>query len=206
MIRSTCAGRPGGVLSAYSDNAAVIEGAPGRWLEAEPGTGATACARGPMDIVLKAETHNHPTAVSPFPGAATGVGGEIRDEAATGRGARSKAGLTGFSVSNLKIPGFVQPWEHDFGKPERIASALRVMTEAPLGAARFNNEFGRPALAGYFRTPRGRRRRRQGPRPPRLPQADNARGRDGATSAATTSRRRRCPPAPTSSCSAARRW
>ena len=152
MIRSTCEGRPGGVLSAYSDNAAVIEGAPGRWLEAEPGTGRYRMREGPMDIVLKAETHNHPTAVSPFPGAATGVGGEIRDEAATGRGARSKAGLTGFSVSNLKIPGFVQPWEHDFGKPERIASALRVMTEAPLGAARFNNEFGRPALAGYFRT------------------------------------------------------
>ena len=101
---------------------------------------------------MKVETHNHPTAISPYPGAATGSGGEIRDEAATGRGARSKAGLTGFSVSNLRIPNFVQPWERDFGRPARIASALSIMLEGPIGAAGFNNEFGRPALGGYFRT------------------------------------------------------
>ena len=101
---------------------------------------------------MKVETHNHPTAISPWPGAATGSGGEIRDEGATGRGAKPKAGLTGFSVSNLRIPGFEQPWEQDFGKPERIVSALDIMTEGPLGGAAFNNEFGRPALNGYFRT------------------------------------------------------
>ena len=101
---------------------------------------------------MKVETHNHPTAISPFPGAATGSGGEIRDEGATGRGARPKAGLTGFSVSNLRLPGAVRPWEKDHGKPERIASALEIMIEAPLGGAAFNNEFGRPNLAGYFRT------------------------------------------------------
>ena len=100
---------------------------------------------------MKVETHNHPTAISPFPGAATGAGGEIRDEGATGIGARPKAGLTGFSVSNLKIPGMPQPWEIDFGKPDRIASALDIMIAAPLGAAAFNNEFGRPNTCGYFR-------------------------------------------------------
>ena len=152
MIRSTRERSPGRVLSAYRDNAAVIEGTHGKWLMSEPDSGRYVACEGPVDIVLKVETHNHPTGISPFPGAATGAGGEIRDEGATGRGARSKAGLTGFSVSNLRIPGFVQPWERDFGKPERIASALEIMTEAPLGAARYNNEFGRPALAGYFRT------------------------------------------------------
>ena len=101
--------------------------------------------------LAKVETHNHPTAISPFPGAATGSGGELRDEGATGRGAKPKAGLAGFSVSNLRIPGFVQPWEHDAGKPDRIASALEIMLEGPIGAASFNNEFGRPNLAGYFR-------------------------------------------------------
>lgn len=101
---------------------------------------------------MKVETHNHPTAISPWPGAATGSGGEIRDEGATGRGAKPKAGLVGFSVSNLRIPGFEQPWEEDFGKPERIVTALDIMTEGPLGGAAFNNEFGRPALNGYFRT------------------------------------------------------
>ena len=101
---------------------------------------------------MKVETHNHPTAISPFPGAATGSGGEIRDEGATGRGAKPKAGLIGFSVSNLRIPGAEQPWEEDHGKPGRIASALEIMIDGPLGAAAFNNEFGRPALAGYFRT------------------------------------------------------
>src|SRR5438132_10043766 len=100
---------------------------------------------------MKCETHNHPTAISPFPGAATGSGGEIRDEAATGRGAKPKAGLCGFSVSHLRIPGFEQPWEKTSGKPDRMASALRIMLEGPIGAASFNNEFGRPNLAGYFR-------------------------------------------------------
>ncbi len=103
-------------------------------------------------ILMKVETHNHPTAISPFPGAATGSGGEIRDEGATGRGSKPKVGLSGFSVSNLNIPGFDQPWETDHGKPARIVSALDIMIEGPLGAAAFNNEFGRPNIAGYFRT------------------------------------------------------
>ena len=103
-------------------------------------------------ILMKVETHNHPTAISPFPGAATGSGGEIRDEGAIGRGAKPKAGLTGFSVSNLMIPDFKQPWENELSKPNRIASALDIMIEGPLGGAAFNNEFGRPALLGYFRT------------------------------------------------------
>ena len=106
----------------------------------------------PVDILLKVETHNHPTAISPFPGAATGSGGEIRDEGATGRGSKPKAGLVGFTVSNLRIPGFVQPWEADNGRPARIASALDIMLEGPIGAAAFNNEFGRPGILGYFRS------------------------------------------------------
>ena len=101
--------------------------------------------------LMKVETHNHPTAISPFPGAATGSGGEIRDEGATGRGSKPKAGLCGFSVSNLRIPGFVRPWEGPESKPDRIASPLAIMIEGPIGAASFNNEFGRPNLAGYFR-------------------------------------------------------
>ena len=101
---------------------------------------------------MKVETHNHPTAIAPFPGASTGAGGEIRDEGATGRGSRPKAGLTGFTVSNLNIPGFVQPWEQPYGKPGRIVSALDIMLEGPLGGAGFNNEFGRPNINGYFRT------------------------------------------------------
>src|SRR5213075_2934625 len=101
---------------------------------------------------MKVETHNHPTAIAPFPGASTGSGGEIRDEGATGRGAKPKAGLTGFTVSNLQIPGFEQPWEVPYGKPERIVTALDIMIEGPLGGAAFNNEFGRPAINGYFRT------------------------------------------------------
>ena len=101
---------------------------------------------------MKVETHNHPTAISPFPGAATGSGGEIRDEGATGRGASPKAGLTGFSVSHLRIPGFIQPWETTIGKPDRIASPLHIMLEGPIGGAAFNNEFGRPNIQGYFRT------------------------------------------------------
>jgi len=152
MIRNTHARNPRGVLSAYRDNSAVIEGWHGRRWFAPPGGGAYAAADEPIDILMKVETHNHPTAISPFPGAATGSGGEIRDEGATGRGAKPKAGLVGFSVSNLRIPGAVQPWEQDLGKPDRIASALQIMLEGPIGAAAFNNEFGRPNIFGYFRT------------------------------------------------------
>jgi len=152
MIKRSTEASPAGVLSAYSDNAAVIEGAVGGRFFPDPATGVYGAHREPMHIVMKVETHNHPTAISPFPGAATGSGGEIRDEGATGRGAHPKAGLTGFSVSNLRLPGAARPWEKDHGKPERIASALEIMIEAPLGGAAFNNEFGRPNLCGYFRT------------------------------------------------------
>lgn len=151
MIRNTHRHAPGGVLSAYRDNASVIEGADGeRWFPDREGRWRW--HREPIHVLMKVETHNHPTAISPFPGAATGSGGEIRDEGATGRGARPKAGLTGFSVSNLRIPGFEQPWERSLGRPGRIASPLDIMIEGPLGAAGFNNEFGRPNLTGYFRT------------------------------------------------------
>ena len=152
MIRYTHARNPQGVLSAYRDNAAVMEGAVGWRYFADPRTGAYGGSREPIDILMKVETHNHPTAISPFPGAATGSGGEIRDEGATGRGARPKAGLTGFSVSNLRIPGYERPWERPPSIPARIASALDIMLEGPIGAASFNNEFGRPAICGYFRS------------------------------------------------------
>ncbi len=152
MIRHTHARSPKGVLSAYRDNAAVIEGARGIRYFPDPRTGVYGGVEEPIDILMKVETHNHPTAISPFPGAATGSGGEIRDEGATGRGAKPKAGLTGFSVSNLRIPGYERPWETETGKPVRIASALDIMIEGPIGAASFNNEFGRPAIGGYFRT------------------------------------------------------
>jgi phosphoribosylformylglycinamidine synthase len=152
MIRATHARNSRGVLSAYRDNAAVIEGGMATRFFPDPLTHRYAGAREPAHILMKVETHNHPTAISPFPGAATGAGGEIRDEGATGIGAKPKAGLTGYSVSNLKIPGMLQPWERDFGKPQRIASALEIMIAAPLGAAGFNNEFGRPNTCGYFRT------------------------------------------------------
>jgi len=152
MIRNTHAHNPQGVLSAYKDNAAVIEGAQGTRFFPHPETGVFTGSVEPIDIVMKVETHNHPTAISPFPGASTGSGGEIRDEGATGRGAKPKAGLVGFSVSHLRIPGFEQPWETTIGKPDRIASALDIMIEGPIGAAAFNNEFGRPNIAGYFRT------------------------------------------------------
>jgi phosphoribosylformylglycinamidine synthase len=151
MIRATHASNPAGVLSAYRDNAAVIAGAGAVRFFADPLTRLYGGVIEPIDILMKVETHNHPTAISPFAGAATGAGGEIRDEGATGIGARPKAGLTGFSVSNLRIPGMRQPWEADFGKPDRIASALEIMLAAPLGAAAFNNEFGRPNTCGYFR-------------------------------------------------------
>ncbi len=152
MIRNTYAQNPGRVLSAYKDNSAVIRGTPGRWFYPHPDSRAYTRSDAEIDILMKVETHNHPTAISPYPGAATGSGGEIRDEAATGRGARSKAGLTGFSVSNLRIPGVERPWERDYGRPDRIVSALEIMLEGPVGAAAYNNEFGRPALGGYFRT------------------------------------------------------
>ncbi|RLB54228.1 MAG: phosphoribosylformylglycinamidine synthase [Deltaproteobacteria bacterium] len=152
MIRNTTAKSPDGVLSAYSDNSAVIAGSRAGRFFPDPETGVYGAHEEDVHILMKVETHNHPTAISPFAGAATGSGGEIRDEGATGRGGKPKAGLTGFSVSNLDIPGDRQPWEKDFGKPERIASALDIMLEGPLGGAAFNNEFGRPNLAGYFRT------------------------------------------------------
>jgi phosphoribosylformylglycinamidine synthase len=152
MIRHTHDTHPGRVLSAYRDNAAVMAGSEATWFFPGDEDNRYRTVTESADILMKVETHNHPTAISPYPGAATGSGGEIRDEAATGRGARFKAGLTGFSVSNLRIPGFEQPWEQDHGRPNRIASALDIMLEGPIGAASFNNEFGRPALNGYFRT------------------------------------------------------
>lgn len=152
MIRQTYQQHPQQVLVAYADNAAVLKGPTvHRWL-IDPQTKEYGAELEPTHIVLKVETHNHPTAISPFPGAATGSGGEIRDEAATGRGAYPKAGWAGFSVSNLLIPGFIQPWEVDPGKPAALASALEIMLQGPIGAASFNNEFGRPSIAGYFRT------------------------------------------------------
>jgi phosphoribosylformylglycinamidine synthase len=152
MIRATHARNSRGVLSAYRDNAAVIEGGVATRFFPDPLTHRYAGTGEPAHILMKVETHNHPTAISPFPGAATGAGGEIRDEGATGIGAKPKAGLTGYSVSNLQIPGMRQAWEGDTGKPDRIASALDIMIAAPLGAAGFNNEFGRPNTCGYFRT------------------------------------------------------
>ena len=152
MIRNTHALHSGGVLSAYKDNAAVIEGFQAHRFYPDSETREYGFNEEAIHILTKVETHNHPTAIAPWAGAATGSGGEIRDEGATGKGAKPKAGLTGFSVSNLHIPGFGQPWEQDYGKPERIAGALDIMLDAPLGAAAFNNEFGRPNLCGYFRT------------------------------------------------------
>lgn len=152
MIRNTHACSPQNVLSAYSDNAAVMSGSQAERFFPNSESKQYEFIDEPIHILMKVETHNHPTAIAPFPGASTGSGGEIRDEGATGKGGKPKAGLTGFSVSNLKIPGFPQPWEVDFGKPAHIASALNIMIEAPLGGAAFNNEFGRPNLCGYFRT------------------------------------------------------
>ncbi|HTQ31536.1 MAG TPA: phosphoribosylformylglycinamidine synthase, partial [Opitutaceae bacterium] len=152
MIKNTYELHRDGILSAYKDNAAVLAGNRGGRFYADPQTGAYAAHDEDIHLLCKVETHNHPTAISPFPGASTGSGGEIRDEGATGRGARPKAGLTGFTVSNLKLPGAVQPWEKDHGKPGRIVSALDIMIEGPLGGAAFNNEFGRPSINGYFRT------------------------------------------------------
>ncbi|NMY40600.1 phosphoribosylformylglycinamidine synthase [Pseudomonas sp. WS 5013] len=152
MIKNTYEMHRDGVLSAYKDNASVIVGHQAGRFFPNPATREYGATQEPVHILMKVETHNHPTAIAPFPGASTGSGGEIRDEGATGRGAKPKAGLTGFTVSNLNIPGFVQPWEKPYGKPERIVTALDIMIEGPLGGAAFNNEFGRPALNGYFRT------------------------------------------------------
>ncbi len=151
MIRNTHKLHPQGTVVAYSDNSSVIEGALiDRFYPRADG--GYAYSEELTHTLMKVETHNHPTAIAPFAGAATGAGGEIRDEGATGIGSKPKAGLTGFSVSNLNIPGFEQPWENGYGKPARIASALQIMLEGPIGGAAFNNEFGRPNLAGYFRT------------------------------------------------------
>jgi phosphoribosylformylglycinamidine synthase len=152
MIRNTADKSPEGILSAYHDNASVAVGSKAQVFLRNAQTGEYSYIEEDVHLLMKVETHNHPTAISPFPGAATGSGGEIRDEGATGRGSATKAGLTGFSVSHLKIPGFIQPWEQDNGKPERITSALDIMLEGPLGGAAFNNEFGRPNIAGYFRS------------------------------------------------------
>ncbi len=152
MIRNTAEKNPQGILSAYSDNASVAQGFNADVFIRNPHTGEYAYTQEDAHLLMKVETHNHPTAISPYSGAATGSGGEIRDEGATGRGSATKAGLTGFTVSHLKIPGFNQPWETHYGKPERIASALDIMLDGPIGGAAFNNEFGRPNLAGYFRS------------------------------------------------------
>lgn len=154
MIRNTHTLAPQHTVIAYSDNASVMEGGPTeRWLpQGYTNAPQYAARHETVHVLMKVETHNHPTAISPFPGASTGAGGEIRDEGATGRGSKPKAGLTGFSVSNLHLPGTNEPWEQaPYGKPEHIASPLQIMTEGPLGGAAFNNEFGRPNLGGYFR-------------------------------------------------------
>ncbi|MCK7545151.1 phosphoribosylformylglycinamidine synthase [Marinobacter bryozoorum] len=152
MIRNTHEMSSEGVLSAYKDNASVIRGSVGGRFFPNPESARYEYVSEPIHILMKVETHNHPTAISPFAGSATGAGGEIRDEGATGRGSKPKAGLTGFTVSNLEIPGDLQPWEQGYGRPDRIASPLDIMIDAPVGGASFNNEFGRPNLAGYFRT------------------------------------------------------
>ncbi|WP_269526447.1 phosphoribosylformylglycinamidine synthase [Coraliomargarita parva] len=155
MIRNTHELNPDGVLVAYSDNSGVLEGFPGDWWEVDQQDGSFRYKKTPtqLDILCKVETHNHPTAISPFPGAATGVGGEIRDEGATGIGGRSKAGLAGFMVSALKVPGYALPWEIDIAEhPSRMASPMDIMIEGPIGGAAFGNEFGRPQLCGMFRT------------------------------------------------------
>ncbi|MGH8691315.1 MAG: phosphoribosylformylglycinamidine synthase [Burkholderiales bacterium] len=152
MIRHTHAASPQGTVVAYSDNSAIIEGGVAARFHPDE-KGIYRKKPGLVHCVIKCETHNHPTAIAPFPGAATGAGGEIRDEGATGRGAKPKAGLVGFSVSHLRLPGHELAWEHDDpGRPGRIASALDIMLDGPIGAAAFNNEFGRPNLCGYFRT------------------------------------------------------
>ena len=152
MIKNTYKNNPEGTLSAYSDNSAVMAGPVAERFFSNSETNVYSYHKEPVHTLMKVETHNHPTAISPHPGAATGSGGEIRDEGATGIGSKPKVGLTGFSVSNLKLPKLAQPWEVDYGKPGRIVSALDIMLQGPIGGAAFNNEFGRPNIAGYFRT------------------------------------------------------
>ena len=152
MIRNTHKLGGENVLSAYSDNAAVVAGSTGGRFYPDPTSKEYGYSQEPVHLLMKVETHNHPTAIAPFSGAGTGSGGEIRDEGAVGRGSKPKVGLVGFTVSNLQIPNYTQPWEEDYGKPERIVSALDIMIEGPIGGAAFNNEFGRPNLCGYFRT------------------------------------------------------
>lgn len=155
MIRNTHKLNPEGTLVAYSDNSGVLEGHPADWWEVNQKDGSFSYQKTPsqLDILCKVETHNHPTAISPFPGAATGVGGEIRDEGATGIGGRPKAGLAAFMVSNLEVPGYTQPWEKPIAEhPTRMASPMDIMLEGPIGGASFGNEFGRPQLCGMFRT------------------------------------------------------
>ena len=152
MIRNTHKLGGENVLSAYSDNAAVVAGSMGGRFYPDPESKEYGYSQEPVHLLMKVETHNHPTAIAPFSGAGTGSGGEIRDEGAVGRGSKPKVGLVGFTVSNLQIPNYTQPWEEDYGKPDRIVSALDIMIEGPIGSAAFNNEFGRPNLCGYFRT------------------------------------------------------
>ena len=153
MIRNTHAKNPKYVVSAYSDNSAVLQGETASFWAPDYSTGSWKQTKEQVHFLIKVETHNHPTAISPFPGAATGSGGEIRDEGAVGRGSTPKAGLAGFWVSDLLIPDHHEPWESsDYGKPAHYASSFDIMLEAPIGSARFNNEFGRPCLTGVFRT------------------------------------------------------
>ena len=152
MIRETHRQNPEGTLVAYSDNSSVLVGSSSERFFADPQSNEYRSVAEDIHILCKVETHNHPTAISPFPGAATGSGGEIRDEGATGRGSKPKAGITGFSVSNLHLPDAAKPWEGAISKPDRIASPLQIMLQGPIGSAAFNNEFGRPNIGGYFRT------------------------------------------------------
>ena len=152
MIKETHKRQPKGTLTAYSDNSCVLQGSEARKLLVSPQDSSFHTVCEDIHLICKVETHNHPTAISPHPGAATGSGGEIRDEGATGRGSKPKAGLCGFCVSNLRVPGFARPWEGESHAPKRISSPLQIMLEGPIGAASFNNEFGRPNIAGYFRT------------------------------------------------------
>lgn len=152
MIRNTHQKHPNYTVSAYSDNAAVFQGEMASYWAPDYSTGSWKQTKEVVHYLGKVETHNHPTAISPFPGAATGSGGEIRDEGAVGRGSAPKAGLCGFWVSDLCIPGHKAPWEIDVGRPAHFASSIDIMLEAPIGSARFNNEFGRPCLTGCFRT------------------------------------------------------
>lgn len=152
MIKNTNEKGGENVLSAYADNAAVVVGHTAGRFYPDPETKTYGFSEENIHLLMKVETHNHPTAISPFSGAGTGAGGEIRDEGAVGRGSKPKVGMTGFTVSNLEIPGFEQPWEKHYGKPNRIVTPLDIMIDGPLGGAAFNNEFGRPNICGYFRT------------------------------------------------------